>query len=108
MTHLCTIITFPEHRARKIEPVDPNTITRLGDCEDAAEEVRHGVEIEAENVRHGHRLVPSGPILSGRALASALRMILALVDLRGNPESDRALTHAARQWLQARNGGPSR
>ena len=102
----CRILPFaPPARRRPAPVVDPFAMQHLGHAEDRCEEILGDIRTASHNASEGAPLTALGGIRNGRTLAWACRLILSLVALRGNPETDHALTHAARQWLQAREAG---
>lgn len=100
----CRIIPFPRPHARRASApvVDFFAMEQLGHAEDHCEAILGDVKTAAHNAADGTPLAGLGGIRDGRTLAFACRLILSLVNLRGNPDRDQALTQAARQWLQAR------
>ena len=99
------VIPFPAsaiHRRRLAPVVDLLAMDQLGHAEDHCEAILGDVKTASHNAADGTPLAGLGGIRDGRTLSFACRLILSLVNLRGNPERDHALTHAARQWLQAR------
>lgn len=102
----CRILPFaPPARRRSAPVVDLFAMEHLGHAEDRCEEILGDIRTASHNASEGAPLAALGGIRNGRTLTWACRLILALVNLRGNPETDHALTHAARQWLQAREAG---
>lgn len=99
------VIPFPAaamNRPRPAPVVDLLAMGQLGHAEDHCEAILGDVKTASHNAADGTPLAGLGGIRDGRTLSWACRLILSLVNLRGNPERDHALTHAARQWLQAR------
>ena len=99
------VIPFPAaamNRRRPAPVVDFFAMDQLGHAEDRCEEILGDVKTASHNAADGTPLAGLGGIRDGRTLSFACRLILSLVNLRGNPERDHALTHAARQWLQSR------
>lgn len=98
-----TIIPFPPAARRRSAPVvDFFAMEHLGHAEDHGEAILGDIRTASHNAAEGAPLSALGGIRDGRTLSWACRLILALVNLRGNPETDHALTHAARLWLQMR------
>jgi len=96
-----TIIPFPPRRPRLA--VDNTTTPSLDRAEAAIASLSNEFDIEGENIRLGGNLSKGGGILNGRALAWACEVAIHLINLRGNPHGDHALSHAIRTWLRDRS-----
>ena len=101
MTHLCAILPFPARQPR--EP-DAFALEQLGEASDQAYAVLSDIECATHNAKKAVPLDRLGGVRNGRALAWCCRLVLTLINLRGNPEADHDLSRAARQWLQVRGG----
>lgn len=96
-----TVIPF--RRPTRLAPapaIDLFAVSALNDAEDDLLAVQGFVEIARENALAGTRREGLGPVRDGRTLRYACRLVLSLVNLRGNPETDHGLTAAVRAWLQ--------
>lgn len=102
--HLCTILPFraPHSRAAPPPAIDEFALEQLGFAEDHLTVLTADIEAATANVLAGVPLAGLGGMRTGRALTWACRLVLALVNLRGNPEADHDLSRAARAWLQHR------
>ncbi|RYC10042.1 hypothetical protein [Ciceribacter ferrooxidans] len=105
MAHLCTILPFPARRLgprAALPPVDDFAVEQLGHAEDHLAVITADIEVARESALSGIRLEGLGGVRSGRTLLWACRLVLTIVNLRGNPEEDHDLSRAARAWLQRR------
>jgi hypothetical protein len=98
--HPCVILPFPARRSiPAAQPLDTEALTTLGLAEDLATSITSDLGCAHENVTTGSSLAGQRPALD-RAMTWAVRLSLHLINLRGNPPEDHALSGALRQWLK--------